>query len=220
LLKSAIPIHFATAKQKLGYHWQREGARFFTQPVMPDPASIHVVDQYVDVARAAGGSTITDFGLSPTPESDQSINNLLSEFDSTKKLVICHAGAGWASKRWPAKNFAALADSLAAEATVAFIGTPADKPAVQEVLSHAISGPISLIGKTKVAELIALLSRADLHIAGDTGSIHIAAGLGRPCLGLYTLTKPHRSCPYGQLQNSLTTDLEEVTQLAQGLLDQ
>ncbi|MFM9874720.1 MAG: glycosyltransferase family 9 protein [Fimbriimonadaceae bacterium] len=220
LLKSALPVHFAQAQRKLGYHWQREGARLFTQPVMPDPSSIHVVDQYVDVARAAGGATITDFGLDPTSEADHSVNNLISEFDSTKKLVVCHAGAGWATKRWPAEHFAALADSLAERATVAFIGTNADESAVTEVLSHCKTRPISLIGKTKVNELIALLKKADLHVAGDTGSIHIAAGLGKPCLGLYTLTKPERSCPYGQLKNCQSIDPDAVIKQAHHLLDQ
>lgn len=220
LLKSALPVSYANAKQKLGYHWQREGARLFSQPVTPDPKSIHIVDQYVDVARAAGGATHTDFGLQPIPEAIASINSLVSEFDPTKKLVVCHAGAGWATKRWPAEHFAALADSLSDRATVAFIGTQADEPAVAEVMAYTKSRPISLTGKTKVAELIALLAQADLHIAGDTGSIHIAAGLKTPCLGLYTLTKPHRSCPYGQLQNSLTTDPEKVKNLAHNLLDQ
>ena len=219
LLKSALPIGYAKARTKLGYHWQREGARLFTHPVIPDKSSIHIVDQYVDVARAAGGATLTDFGLNPNKESEQSVHNLISDFPADKKLVVCHAGAGWATKRWPAEHFATLADSLAAQATVAFIGTQADEPAVNEVLSHTKSRPISLIGKTRVSELVALLKHADLHIAGDTGSIHIAAALATPCVGLYTLTKPHRSCPYGQLENCLSTDPTQVISRARQLLD-
>lgn len=218
LLKSALPVAFSQSSLKLGYHWQREGARLFTSPVLPRQTSIHVVDQYLDVARAAGGKTITDFGLVPDPDSDQAVHNLLAQNELKPKLVICHAGAGWATKRWPAQHFAALADSLADQATIAFIGTQADAPAVEEVLAQTKSRPISLIGKTSVAQLISLLNRADLHIAGDTGSIHIAAALARPCIGLYTLTKPHRSCPYGQLDYCQTTDPNEVIALAQTLL--
>lgn len=187
---------------------------------MPDKNSIHVVDQYVDVARAAGGATVTDFGLEPTRESDQAIQDIIAQCDPSKKLVICHAGAGWASKRWPCEHFAALSDQLSNEATVAFIGTKADEQGVNEVITKTKSKPISLIGKTNVAELISLLNHSHLHIAGDTGSIHIAAALGTPCIGLYTLTKPQRSCPYGQLQNSLTTNPDKVIALAHSILDQ
>jgi len=205
LLKSALPVHFANANVKLGYHWQREGAWLFTQAVQPRKSSIHVVDQYIDVALAAGGKAESvDFGLVPQQVSIEVVKKLLTEngHSESKKLAVLHAGAGWASKRWPAAHFAELSDQLSAnQTTVAFIGTQGDSPAVEEVLSHCNSKPISLLGKTNIRELIALLSLAHLHVAGDTGSIHLAAGLRTPCIGLYTLTKPERSCPYGQLDH-------------------
>ena len=58
LFKSAWPVHLAKSPTKLGYHWQREGAFLFSQRVLPDPSSFHIVDQYVDVARAAGARWI------------------------------------------------------------------------------------------------------------------------------------------------------------------
>lgn len=218
LLKSALPIHFSNAKVKLGYHWQREASWFFTQAVQPRKTSIHVVDQYLDVALAAGGSAqAVDFGLEPRPEDTQKVVALLKEqgHEPGQKLAVLHAGAGWASKRWPAENFAHLTDQLSANQTaVAFIGTQGDSPAVDEVMALCKTNPISLLGKTNIRELIALLSLANLHIAGDTGSIHLAAGLNTPCIGLYTLTKPERSCPYGQLDHCQSTDPEKVIPLA------
>ena len=54
LFKSGIVVGRASAKVKLGYHWQRECAWLFSRRVLPDPTSSHVVDQYLDVARAVG----------------------------------------------------------------------------------------------------------------------------------------------------------------------
>lgn len=218
LLKSAIPVAMAKAKRKLGYHWQREGARLFTQPVIPCPESVHVVEQYLDVARAAGGGDVVDFGLEPDEAGMSKARELLADLPQGKKLVVCHAGAGWASKRWPAKHFADLADSLAGEANVCFIGTKADEAAVAEVFSQVQSQPANWIGKTDIATLAAVLKQADLHIAGDTGSIHIAAALGTPCIGLYTLTRPERSSPYGQIERCRTLDFEGVASLAQEVI--
>lgn len=218
LLKSALPVHFSNAHRKLGYHWQREVAWLFTQAVQPRSSSIHVVEQYVDVALAAGGSIgPIDFGLIPAEESTATVNQLLAENGHTtgKKIAVLHAGAGWASKRWPAANFARLSDELEAnDICTAYIGTKGDVTAVEEVLALCKSKPINLLGKTNVKELIALLSLADLHVAGDTGSIHIAAGLKTPCVGLYMLTRPERSCPYGQLDHCRTTDPDAVIALA------
>lgn len=223
LLKSALPVHFANAKVKLGYHWQREGAWLFTQAVQPRKSSIHVVEQYIDVALAAGGKAVSvDFGLVPQRESVEVIKKLLTDngHSESQKLAVLHAGAGWASKRWPASHFAELTDQLSAnKTTVAFIGTKGDSSAVEEVFAHCNSKPISLLGKTNIRELIALLSFADLHVAGDTGSIHLAAGLRTPCIGLYTLTKPERSCPYGQLDHCQSTDPSVVIPLALNLIN-
>jgi hypothetical protein len=69
LSKSGLVVARARAGKKLGYHWQRELAPLFSAPVKPDPSSLHVVDQYVDVARAAGAECDrADFGMQPSEE--------------------------------------------------------------------------------------------------------------------------------------------------------
>ena len=69
LLKSAAIVRRAKARLKVGYHWQREGSALFTRRVLPDPSSVHVVDQYVDVARALGATmNRARFGIKPLAE--------------------------------------------------------------------------------------------------------------------------------------------------------
>ena len=46
-------------------------------------------------------------------------------------------------------------------------------------------------------ELAALLRRAALMVANDTGPLHLAAALGTPCLGLFGPTRAERNGPYG-----------------------
>ena len=57
---------------------------------------------------------------------------------------------------------------------------------------------MDLTGRTTLAELVALLERASLHVAPDTGTVHIAAALGIPVVALYGPTQPWRVGPYGQ----------------------
>lgn len=201
LLKSAVSIWRAKAKQKVGYHWQREGSRFFSSPVLPDPTSFHVVDQYLDVARALGADMETAaFLLKPKEDDILSVRRLLKERGVFGRFVIMNAGAGWVSKRWPPEHFAKLADSI--ELPVVLIGgkAEADKAAAQEVIDKAHNKPFSLVGETSVGGLIALIRLCSAHIGGDTGSTHIAAAMDIPAVGLYSITKPARSCPYGQVQ--------------------
>ena len=228
LLKSALPIGKARSKNKLGYHWQREGSWLFSRRVLPDPTSFHIVDQYVDVARAAGGvADRADFALKPDPAAEQRVQEMLSASPSSKipnpipgqhgraeiqipksdrgvdkPIVVLNAGAGWASKRWPTAYFARLIDDLAPFAHSVLIGSKGhdDRLAAGEVIAACRERPIDLVGRTSIKELIALISQAGAHVGGDTGSTHIAAALGRPAIGLYSITRPRRSCPYGQIE--------------------
>ena len=160
LAKSALIVALAKCKKRLGYHWQREASWLVSQPVKPDPSSIHVVDQYVDVARALGAECHeAKFALVPHPDDIQNMKEKLGleGWTSASPLVLMNAGAGWVSKRWPAENFASVArDAIAEGATVAFLGTEADRQAFEEVLKHDPGNVIDMLGKSNVRELVAL----------------------------------------------------------------
>ena len=207
LLKSAIVVGRAKSKKKLGYHWQREGAWLFTQRVLPDPSSLHVVDQYVDVARAAGADmSFAEFGLVALDEDLAAMRELLGVHGIDSSFVVMNAGAGWATKRWPPAHFANLIDRVSEKGVkVVLIGgkASADLEAAAEVEALTSTRPVNLLGKTTVRQLVALISLANAHVGGDTGSTHIAAALGVPAIGLYSITRPQRSCPYGQIGNCL-----------------
>lgn len=203
LVKSALVLGRARAKEKLGYHWQREGAWLFSRPILPDPSSTHIVDQYVDVARAAGGEAgRAEFRLVPPPDALASVRAKVARPD----YVVINAGAGWATKRYPGTQFAQVIDALASNGLHAVLvggKADADRAAAEETMRACHSEPQSLLGQTSIPELIALISGARAHVGGDTGSTHIAAALGVPAVGLYSITRPERSCPYGQRHNCL-----------------
>lgn len=207
LLKSAMIVGRASATVKVGYHWQREGAALFSQRVLPDPKSIHVVDQYVDVARALGGQMErAEFDLAPLQEDASHMRaKLESRGVEPNRFVALNAGAGWATKRWPPEHFAAFTEGLRERGLAAvFVGGPG--PSDREVFDQVVritDHAKSMLGETSTSELVALISLAQAHVGGDTGSSHIAAALGVPAIGLYSITSPARSCPYGQADRCL-----------------
>jgi ADP-heptose:LPS heptosyltransferase len=155
----------------------------------------------VDVVRAYGAECErAEFSLTPDPADVSRVRSLMPGGE----IVVCNAGAGWASKRWPAAHFASLANALHAEGKrVAFIGAESDRGVFEEVKRAGATNAFDLVGRTSVKELVALISIARAHVGGDTGSTHIAAALGVPAVGLYSITRPERSCPYGQRHNTL-----------------
>lgn len=204
LLKSALCVWRAKADRKVGYHWQREGARFFSERILPDPTSFHVVDQYVDVARAIGAEAgRAEFSLKPKEEDVLSVRRKLKERGVGGRIMVVNAGAGWATKRWPPEHFAQVIDAVQAmDVRVVLVGgkADADRAAADEVVSRCQTPPTLLLGETSVRELVALIRLASVHLGGDTGSSHIAAALDTPAVGLYSITHPRRSCPYGQIE--------------------
>ena len=207
LLKSGLCIMRAKAKRKVGYHWRREGAWLFSERVLPDPTSFHIVDQYVDVAREVGGlMDRAEFMLHPKPDDVASIRLKLAHKGVEGPFVVMNAGAGWATKRWVPSYFSKTIDAIAERgfATVLVGGkAQGDVSAADEVSAGCNSRPVSLLGQTSVRELVALIGECKAHVGGDTGSTHIAAALDRPAIGLYSITKPLRSCPYGQIDRCL-----------------
>ena len=214
LLKSGLMTAASKSKKKLGFHWQREGARLFSAPVKPDPTSLHVADQYLDVARALGAIELSDFHtLQPTETDFSEAKSILNEagIDSEKPYFVMNAGAGWITKRWAPEGFALVSRELNSKSVqTVFIGAPADSAVFEEVKAQNPGEAKSIVGKTNLPQLMAVIAGSKGHLGGDTGSTHMTSALAKKAFGVYTLTKPERSCPYGQISRCQTLDAQTM----------
>jgi heptosyltransferase-2 len=87
-------------------------------------------------------------------------------------------GARWSNKRWPAAHWRALADRLAARGLrLVAVGSQDERP--------LLSGPgvIDAYGLA-LRTTAAVLRRAKVVVAGDTGLMHLATAVGRPVVAL------------------------------------
>jgi heptosyltransferase I len=103
-------------------------------------------------------------------------------------------------RNWSAERYAAVIDHAARAHDLRPVLTGGPAPAEQE-MAHAIATQahtpvIDLVGRTAPKELLAVLGRADVAIAPDTGPLHIAAAAGTPVIGLYATSNPDRTGPY------------------------
>src|SRR5207249_11467718 len=103
-------------------------------------------------------------------------------------------------KRWPIECFRSLARRLADEAgaSVLVIWGPNELTDARTIVGTETPGHAILAPPTNLDELLAVLRRASVVVAGDTGPLHLAAALGTPCVGLYGPTSAERNGPYGQ----------------------
>jgi ADP-heptose:LPS heptosyltransferase len=110
--------------------------------------------------------------------------------------AVVHAGAQLASRRWPPERFARVADALAAEGLqIVLTGTAAEKPLVEKLLQAMRAPALDLAGLTSLGGLAALVARARLVIANDTGISHIAAAVKAPSVIVASGSDPKRWAP-------------------------
>lgn len=70
---------------------------------------------------------------------------------------------------------------------------------VDEIISLAKSPVVDALGKTSIKGLLALIARARVVIAPDSGPGHFAAALGVPTISLIAAANPQRAAPIGSL---------------------
>jgi heptosyltransferase II len=112
--------------------------------------------------------------------------------------IAIGAGASYGSaKCWPPDRFAGFVNRfrLHTDADVILFGTAAEQK-VSDAIAAGIKGSsISLVGKTAIAALPALLSRCRLFVGNDSGAMHVAAAVGVPVVAIFGPTDPHGTAP-------------------------
>jgi heptosyltransferase-2 len=142
-----------------------------------------------------------DYTLQVSPERRKLARSMLSAHGASASrplVALCPGSTNSRAKRWPAENFAALADQLIEEAgaDVALVGAPDELEVSLEVSAAMRRQPVMLTGQTTLAEVVAVLSLADALVTNDTGPAHIAAALERPTLVIFGPTDPRTTRPF------------------------
>lgn len=191
------------AATRLGFANARElGWVFYNHRVHLPPGEHHAVERYLKLIAALGCPLEpVEFPLATTDADRQAVQRMLAH---ERPFAVLLPGTNWSTKRWPIRNFAALVRPLerdfGLETVVA--GGPDDVE-----LARQIPGALNLAGQTSLRQLTALLERADLVIANDSGPMHIAAALGRPLVALFGPTNPVRTGPFGRPEAVLRLDI-------------
>ena len=198
LLKSAMYVVAAGAPVRVGLADCREGARWvLTHRVPVPPQPVHAVERYLALATAVDArEAVRDFTIPLGSDDLEAARQLLA--DLPRPRVALHPAARWGTKLWEVERWRAVAASLADEgAGVVLTGGPADTPMATAICEGLRAKPRSLVGRTSLKQLAAVLRCADLMITVDSGPMHIAAALGTPVLALFGPTDPARTGPTG-----------------------
>ncbi len=115
---------------------------------------------------------------------------------SAGRIVAIAPGARWATKRWPAERFAAVADALAEDGCrIVLCGGPGDRAAFAEFRAAARAEVAADLSFLPIDALAASIARVDLLVACDSGPVHLATAVGTPAIALFGPTSAARWGP-------------------------
>ncbi len=110
--------------------------------------------------------------------------------------AVLHPGSQLRSRRWPPERFAQVGDALAREGMqVVITGIAAEAGLVRRVKEAMREPALDLAGRTTLGGLAALIARARLLVANDTGVSHIAAATRTPSVIIACGSDPRRWAP-------------------------
>ena len=210
LLRSGVMARLSGAPRRVGFANAREGSRYAYTDRIPSPAlpAAHAVERMWCVAEAFGvGHLPKVFRVPLQPAEVDAARHELAALP--RPLVAVAVGAKWLTKRWPAPHFAELLNRAHAHTggTAVFVGASDDTVLSQAVIANLRGPALDLTGRTSLPRLSAVLSLADVMLGNDTGPLHLAAALGRPCVAPYTCTKVALHGPYSQTANCVETSV-------------
>lgn len=111
-------------------------------------------------------------------------------------LALVHVGAAEARRRVEPWVLGRVVDGLAARGLEpALTGSCGDAALAESVRAHVRCRPLDLVGRTSLGTLGALVRRARLVIAGDTGVSHLASALGTASVIVFLASAPQRWAP-------------------------
>jgi len=163
---------------------------------------MHMVDYHAKALETLG---IHEPGGVPelfvSGEDDLAASHLVHSLGlSNSKWVMIHPAARYWFKAWPPERFAALGDALIDRGyQVVLVGSWQDVKVEESIHQQSKHQFISLIGKTNILELAALMKKSSLFIGNDGGPMHMAAAVGCPVIALFGPSDPAVWGPRGTL---------------------
>ncbi len=198
MLKSLYWMAFCGAKRKIISKQARELSVLGANEVIPritENLDSPVIRNYMKYADYLGVDTekITVTLPERSNEVKQKADGLLK--DIKKPLVVIAPATTWAPKHWNKDHWKKVVQNLKDKCSIVFTGGPKDDELIKYIGGDEF---LNLAGKTNVIELAEIFSRADVVLAPDSGSAHLAWATQKPAVvTIFTCTPLKYLAPPG-----------------------
>lgn len=124
-------------------------------------------------------------------------------------LVLCPGAEYGAAKRWPVEKYGQVANHYLAKGwNVWFFGSQKESLAGVHLAQFVGERALNLIGRTSLAEVVDLLSLAQVVVTNDSGLMHVAAAVGNSVVAIYGSSDPGFTPPLSQRARIVSLQLD------------
>jgi heptosyltransferase I len=199
-IRASLISSLVSAPVKLGFDRgrARELQWWFTNARIAPTAREHVLDSFMEFARACGlDPAAPRWDIDLPADALGYARGIITDDRPTLALSPCSSHT---ARNWAVERYAAVADYAVSVhgMRVVLVG---GRSAIENRMGSAIAAAVRVevvnqIGKDTLPELLGLLSKSTVLLSPDSGPVHMATMVGLPVIGLYAATNPERAGPY------------------------
>ena len=155
---------------------------------------------FCEISKIQNDETYPELEVSDERKSNAKKFLLKYGIDPTKVVIGLGVGsANSRAKRWTTERYARLNDLLQESSgiNVVLMGSKKELEISREIYEKSDTKPVTLTGKTELADAISILSEFDLFVSNDMGLAHIASAVGTKTLVIFGPTNPLATSPRG-----------------------
>lgn len=213
-LKSAIVSSLARSRRLIGFSkpYSKEGSHLFYREKITGPPHIHKIERFMLPMRYLGvNGSPRDFDIDVRKEDLRYIERFLGSLNISGPIIAINPFSSRKGmyKRWPLESYRALIGKIISQTPFKVIilwGSTDEEEEAQSLAKYFPHGVYTSC-KTSIPELIALLSKVDLHIAGDTASSHLCSLLKKPQVVIFGPSDHRINAPVGKWTVVLRKDV-------------
>lgn len=199
-LRASLVSLMVRADVRLGFDRPRakDLQWLFTNHRIPHRPKQHVIDSFFGFTEALGIAEREMRWDIPIP--DYARKCAREAMPDERPTLVISPCSSHAYRNWTPEGYAAVGD-YAIERYGMRVLITGGLSAIEHRYGEEITAlmrhePRNIVGRTDLKQLLAVLERATLVVAPDSGPAHLASAVGTPVIGLYAATNPERAAPY------------------------
>ena len=202
-LKSALIPFLAGIPERIGFTGEARYGLLNRRHTLDETALPQMAERFAQLAEAPGAALprpLPPLHLASSTAQRAETFAALHVINTEKIAVFCPGAEYGPAKRWPARHFASLAETLGARGyQIWLLGSAKDRSVGDEIIALAATAPPGALhnfcGATSLAQAIDLIAAAAFVVCNDSGLMHVAAALERPLIAVYGSSSPDFTPP-------------------------